>query len=171
MIRFPSRRAHSCSRVYFRSSGRSMVPPVVWLNLKSDACPRWFFASTRPKGCGDPSDLYLFPTNLDTEIVGEAATGDVPHADPLLQARGKGSTGHLADWAACREDGVVAAGNSAFQEFEGDQFSRNSFFFLTPQNFHSQKVSLVQSNHPGETGFQRGGGVIQIISIEGILHL
>ena len=58
------------------------------------------------------------------------------------------------------------ARDPALDHFEARQFSLRPFGLLTLEDVASHEIAFFELDDPGEVGFQRGGGVIDVVAIE-----
>jgi len=82
-------------------------------------------------------------------------------------SRKKGSAGHFTDPNLFTKNLETVPGNTRPSNLKTDKFPGNPFGFLFLECFKTDKLFLVPTNRPAQTGFQRCRPCVQIRSSQG----
>src|SRR5574343_1358928 len=94
----------------------------------------------------------------------------IPHTDRFLRRGRLGSGSHITDLVTGGIFNLIMmTGNALFDHFKTHEFSVHTGGFLHRQHIFRGKI-FGEFGDPSQAGFERTGGIINIISIETIAH-
>src|SRR3990172_576236 len=161
--RLPLMRHHSCSFVYFKSSGKFMGLSSLGgdsLLLRVERGLHDFgrdrataYVDGKRRALGREAGRHVGEPDRDAETGRFRAAGDVADRFPVL------------------EHGVAVARDAWLGEREADELLREARLLLLLQRLAPDEVALVQLHHPGQARLERRGGVVHVRPVEPVRHL
>src|SRR6478672_2436943 len=98
--------------------------------------------------------------------------GEVGGADAGAEARAHGAAADDVHFPALGVHRIAMPGEAAALEAEADQAAGDAVLLLGTQGLVSgEGRALVQLHDPAEPGLERGGGVVDLVAVEGVSHL
>src|SRR5438270_3963299 len=76
------------------------------------------------------------------------------------------AAGDDADLLASVDDRIAVPGDAAVDHLESRQLAARTFALLALQDVASEEVTLVDFHDPPEVGFERRGGLIDVVAVK-----
>src|ERR1041385_840133 len=115
----------------------------------------------------------LFSSDQDAEFRAWRRFSErkIREADRFFQRRRMRPAGDHADLFLAVDDWVAVAADAALDHLESHQLPARSLGLLALQDVAAVEVALLQLDDPSEVRLQRGGGVVDVVAVQGHLGL